>query len=111
MNEDIRHKILKLLSENPKFTQRDLAKKLGVSVGKINYCMAALISKGWIKIQNFKTSENRRAYSYVLTLTGMEKKISLTIEFLKIKMNEYENIKREINELEEEIMKSNLERK
>lgn len=103
---EIRHKVLKLLSENPALTQRELSEKLGVSLGKTNYCLSALVHKGYIKMKNLKNSNNKKAYIYVLTPDGIEQKLSLTLEFLKIKMREYEEIKKEIETLKQEVGKS-----
>lgn len=113
---DIRHKVLSLLSEEPTLSQRELSEKLGVSLGKINYCVKALVSKGSLKMKNFRNSQNKKAYAYILTPKGIEQKAHLTIEFLKIKMQEYELIKKEIEELQsqaakDEVLKKNPELK
>jgi EPS-associated MarR family transcriptional regulator len=100
---EIRHKVLKLISENPNLTQRELAEKLGVSLGKTNYCLSALVHKGYVKMNNLKNSKNKKAYIYALTPAGIEQKLNLTLNFLKIKIKEYEEIKKEIEELKIEV--------
>ena len=104
---EIHQKVLSLLHENPNLTQRDLSEKLGVSLGKINYCINALVEKGVLKMKNFKNNKNKKAYAYILTPKGIEHKALLAVEFLKIKMNEYEQIKKEIAELKKEIKLKN----
>ncbi len=107
---EIRHKVLKLISENPNLTQRELSEKLGVSLGKTNYCLSALIHKGYVKMKNLKNSNNKKAYIYVLTPAGIEQRLSLTLEFLKIKMREYENIRVEIENLKQDVGQNFFER-
>lgn len=86
--------------------QRDLADALGVSLGKANYCLKALLEKGLIKMHNFRNSENKRAYAYLLTPAGVSTKAELTVRFLKHKMDEYERLKVEIACLRQEITTS-----
>lgn len=100
--------LLKTLEENPGLTQRDLAKKLGVSLGKVNFCLNALVEKGSLKIDNFRKSDNKLAYAYLLTPRGMEQKARLTVEFLRYKMQEYERLKAEIQELQREAEQKGL---
>ena len=100
--KDIRLDLLRKLESNPKYTQRDLSKEMEVSLGKINYCMKKLIEKGWLKAKNFQQSKNKKAYAYFLTSKGMDQKSKLTIAFLKHKMEEYELLKGEIEQLQEE---------
>lgn len=90
---------MRLLEENPDMTQRELAEKLGVSVGGLNYCLKALTEKGWVKMQNFANSKNKFGYVYVLTPKGISEKAKLTSAFLKRKMEEYEALKIEIENL------------
>jgi len=99
-------KILRHLEDNPEATQRELATELGVSLGKANYCINALIKKGWVKVSNFKNSKNRAAYFYLLTPVGIEKKAQIAVMFLKRKVEEYEALRLEINQLKTE-MKTN----
>lgn len=84
-------------------TQRELAQHLGVSLGKANYCLKALADRGWIKANNFKNSKRKAAYIYLLTASGIEKKAQITLRFLQQRMNEYEQLKLEIAELEREV--------
>ncbi len=91
------------MQENPDLTQRELAEKLGVSVGGLNYCLKALVGKGWIKVQNFSQSKNKFGYVYILTPRGIAEKATLTSRFLKRKMEEYELLKSEIEALRAEI--------
>lgn len=95
-------KVLRLLETNPRINQRDLAEELGVSVGKTNYCLKALVDKGLIKIQNFRNSQNKLAYAYLLTPSGISAKAELTTRFLKHKLAEYESLKCEIELLQHE---------
>ena len=102
--KDTHYRILKLLEDKPKITQRELARALGVSVGKANYCLKMLLEKGWIETSNFRTRQNKLAYSYYLTPTGASGKAMITMQFLKNKLAEYEVIKKEIAELESELV-------
>jgi EPS-associated MarR family transcriptional regulator len=108
LSDDIRHKIFKALEENPEVSQRELASLLGVSLGKTNFCLQALMEKGWIKVQNFKNNKNKLAYTYLLTPSGIEEKAKLTVQYLRIKMQEYEVLRREIHELTKEVEDSAL---
>jgi EPS-associated MarR family transcriptional regulator len=99
LTDEYRYKILKLVETNPEISQRQLAKKLGVSLGKANYCLKALIGVGLLKVTNFHNSQNKLAYMYLLTPTGLEEKSSITVRFLKAKMQEYELLQEEIREL------------
>jgi EPS-associated MarR family transcriptional regulator len=96
LQEDTHFRVLSLLEQNPDMSQRDLAKALGVSLGGINYSLKALIERGMVKAQNFKKSETKLAYAYVLTPQGIAEKTKLTARFLKRKMEEYEALKAEI---------------
>ena len=100
MNQkDIRLDLLLKLESSPEYTQRELSREMGVSLGKVNYCMKKLTEKGLIKITNFKQSPNKMSYSYILTPKGIEEKVRLTFSFLERKVIEYEILKIEINEL------------
>ena len=100
MNQkDIRLDLLRKLESNPEYTQRELSKEMGVSLGKVNYCIKKLTEKGWIKLTNFKQNPNKVGYAYFLTPRGIEEKTKLTFSFLKRKVIEYELLKKEINEL------------
>jgi EPS-associated MarR family transcriptional regulator len=87
---------LQLLELRPTLNQRELALELGVSLGKVNYCLRALLSKGLLKAQNFKNSKNKLAYAYVLTPAGITARAELTAEFLQVKLREYERLSQEI---------------
>lgn len=91
------------MHDSPDITQRDLAEKLGVSLGRLNYCLKALSCKGWVKIQNFSNNKNKLGYSYLLTPTGIMQKASLTSSFLNRKMQEYEALKQEIKQVKQEV--------
>ena len=90
---------MRILQENPDLTQRELAEKLGVSVGGLNYCLKALMDKGWVKMQNFHQSKNKFKYVYLLTPQGVSERMALTSRFLQRKMAEYEALKAEIDSL------------
>lgn len=100
--EDTYFRVMRLLQNNPDLTQRELAEKLGVSVGGLNYCLKALIEKGWVKVQNFAHSKNKFGYMYLLTPRGAAEKATLTSRFLKRKMGEYETLRAEIAALKNE---------
>ena len=95
--------ILRKLRKDPKSSQRKLADELGFSLGKLNYCLKALQNKGLIKIKNFKKNPNKLNYFYVLTPKGISQKTKLTISFMKKKMSEYDDLKKEYDELKGEI--------
>ena len=103
MSDEIHYKILNVLQDNPQISQRDLAKELGISLGKANYCLRALIERGWVKARNFQKSDNKKAYAYLLTPKGIEEKARVTVRFLKYKINEYEILKHEISMMQQEI--------
>ena len=95
-------KILKHIQTNPNVSQRQLAQELGVSVGKVNYCLRALINKGFVKAGNFKRNTDKLSYLYLLTPKGIEEKASLTTNFLKYKIAEHEKITQEIEQLKQD---------
>jgi len=99
LTDEYRYKILKLLEAQPEISQRELAKSLGVSLGKANFCLKALVDIGLIKASNFRNSQNKLAYMYLLTPSGIEAKSSITLRFLKAKMQEYELLQAEISTL------------
>lgn len=94
---------MRLLEDNPDLTQRELAQFLGVSVGRVNYCLKALVDKGWVKMKNFAYSKNKFGYIYVLTPDGLAEKAQITQRFLHRKMGEYEVLKAEIEALKMEV--------
>ena len=101
--EDSNFWVLKLLQENPDMTQRELAKALGISLGGVNYCLKALMDKGWVKMQNFSANERKLSYAYLLTPAGVAEKLALTARFLKRKIQEYEDLKAEIDALQSDM--------
>ncbi len=96
------YSLLKNLEDNPALSQRDLAKRLGISLGKVNFCLNALVAKGFLKVNNFRNSDNKLAYAYLLTPHGIEEKARMTVAFLKYKTQEYEQLRAEIEELRRE---------
>ena len=92
------------MTDSPDLPQRELAQRLGLSLGKTNYCLRALIDKGWIKVNNFRNSQNKTAYAYVLTPQGMSAKAAVTAAFLRRKQEEYSTLEREIEELRAEVL-------
>ena len=103
MNDDVHYRLLKVLEERPDASQRELAQTLGISLGRINYCVKALLDQGWIKVTNFKNSKNKLAYAYLLTPSGIDAKTRITARFLKHKIAEYEALKQEIDRLQAEV--------
>ena len=104
LNDDVRYKLLKLLAEEPQISQRDLARRLSISVGKANYCLSALVEKGLVKIDNVRKAGNKLAYAYLLTPRGIEEKTRITVGFLQRKMREYGDLQQEIEVLRREVM-------
>jgi len=101
--EDIQFKVLRRLHENPDLSQRKLANELGISLGSINFCFQALMERGWVKMQNFSKSKHKMGYVYLLTPSGISKKSKLTAQFLKRKLEEYEALGEEIEQLKTEL--------
>ncbi|MEN9916934.1 MAG: hypothetical protein RLY40_866 [Pseudomonadota bacterium] len=99
MSSELQFRVLRLLEVNPRLTQRELSKSLGVSLGGVNYCLNALVAKGSVKIQNFKNNKNKWVYAYLLTPQGIREKTDLTGSFLRRKMQEYQTLKEEIEAL------------
>jgi EPS-associated MarR family transcriptional regulator len=110
-NKDIHLDLLCKLEENPVYTQRKLSQEMGVSLGKVNYCMKKLIEKGWVSLINFSRNPNKVGYAYLLTPKGIEQKSKLTYVFLKIKMKEYEALKKEISLLKKNTKQMNSQQK
>jgi EPS-associated MarR family transcriptional regulator len=102
LTDEYRYRILKLLENNPTASQRDIARELGVSLGRVNFCLQALVEKGLIKVNNFRQNESKRAYLYYLTAKGAQEKTRVTVRFLKAKLDEYESLKREVADLQRE---------
>ena len=107
LDQKTRYRLLKLLDANPELSQRQLAEALGVSVGKTNYCLRALLDKGLVKVRNFRDSSNKLAYAYYLTPKGAQAKVKATTQFLKVKVKEYQEIQQEIEELKREVRAAN----
>ena len=103
LREDVQFRILRLLQDNPKMSQRELAKAVGLSTGGIHYVLSALLAKGLLKIENSTTAEDKRRYAYVLTRRGLATKADLTTRFLVRKMADYELLKAEIDEVCEDL--------
>ncbi len=103
--------LLRTISENPQMTQRDLSSRLGLSLGKINFLVKAMIDKGFVKAENFKNSQNKIAYLYYLTPMGMEEKAKITYRFLKSKLAEYKKLEEQIRQLEQEANSKQLRMK
>lgn len=110
LDDATRYRLLKRLHADPDVSQRALAKELGISLGKLNYCLRAVIAKGWVKAVNFKNSSNKKAYAYYLTPQGIDEKARVTGRFLKRKLQEYEAIEREIEELRLEAVRESAVR-
>lgn len=105
--EFVKYKVLKAIELNPNASQRELAKSLGVSLGSVNYCVKALVEKGFVKVENFIKSDNKKSYSYFITPRGMAEKGEITAQFLKRKMAEYDLLKDEILLLKKEVSEYN----
>jgi len=103
LDEELRLRLLRLLTESPDLSQRDVAQRLGLSLGKTNYCLRALIDKGWVKVNNFRNSQNKLAYAYVLTPSGLRAKGNATAAFLRRKQEEFVQLEREIAQLRAEV--------
>jgi EPS-associated MarR family transcriptional regulator len=99
LQEDTYFRVLRILQERPDVTQREIAELLGVSTSGLNYCLNALIDKGWVKVQNFSDSKNKFGYVYLLTPNGIAEKAALTGRFLQRKLLEYEAMRTEIESL------------
>jgi EPS-associated MarR family transcriptional regulator len=102
-NEDVRFRTLRLLQNKPDSSQRDIARELDVSLGTINYCLKALIDVGFVKVANFRVSQNKSGYAYFLTPNGISEKVVLTHRFLRRKIAEYEGLAAEIRAVEAEL--------
>jgi EPS-associated MarR family transcriptional regulator len=102
LTDETRYRILKLLEGDPHASQRRIAEELGISLGRVNFCLQALIEKGLVKVNNFRNSSHKRGYLYFLTPKGIEEKAIVTARFLKIKLGEYEALKHELEELQRE---------
>jgi EPS-associated MarR family transcriptional regulator len=104
IQEEARFQILRLLHENPELNQRELGERVGVSLGAVNYCLKSLVERGFVKVGNFASSQNKLGYAYVLTPSGIGERVRLTGRFLARKKAEYEALRVEIDALSREIM-------
>jgi EPS-associated MarR family transcriptional regulator len=102
LTDEYRYKLLQLLDANPQISQRELARALGISLGKVNYCLNALIEKGFVKARNFKNNKAKRAYMYYVTPRGFQEKALVTVRFFRRKLAEYEALRSEIETLRRE---------
>lgn len=109
LDDELRLRMLRVLVERPDLSQRELAQRLGLSLGKTNYCLRALIDRGWIKVNNFRTSQNKLGYAYVLTGRGLQAKLSAAARFLKHRQAEYARLEQEIDQLRQEIAEASGE--
>ena len=100
---DTHYKVMDLIHKHPSISQRKLAKETGVSLGSMHYCLKALAEKGWVKAGNFKNNPDKSVYLYLLTPEGISHKSKLAIDFLRRKKQEYDELKREIEQLSEEL--------
>jgi EPS-associated MarR family transcriptional regulator len=103
LSDEMRLKLMRLFEANPRASQREVAREFGISLGKVNYCLRALVQKGLIKATRFRNSSNKVAYRYLLTPRGIEVKAALTVRFLQIKVREFENLHAEIERLRREV--------
>jgi EPS-associated MarR family transcriptional regulator len=103
MSDEINYNLIRKISETPELPQRQLAEQLGCSLGKINYCIKALVNKGLVKVENFCSSDSKRVYAYKLTPAGLKAKALLTLRFLRQKEAEYEKLRNEIEQLKSEL--------
>ena len=110
MSEQRQLDAMRLLGANPNMTQRELAEALGVSLGAANYCLKALVERGWVKLENFQNSPNKLGYLYLLTPMGISAKTRLTAKFLKRKLKDYELLKAEIETLRKEVIRNEDQR-
>lgn len=108
LSDEIRYRLLTFLAEHPDASQREVARALGLSVGKVNYCLKALILRGLIKARNFKNSNNKMAYAYFLTAKGVDEKVDVTYAFLRRKIAEYDLLVREIEKLSGDVAAWNV---
>ncbi len=103
IKEETHYRVMRLLQEQPDISQRELADKVGISLGALNYCLKALMDKGFVKLENFQNSKHKFKYAYILTPAGISKKMAMTGNFLKRKLAEYEALKSEIESLRAEV--------
>src|SRR3569623_1273941 len=107
IDDEVRYYLLKLLETSPQLSQRQLAKTMGVSLGKANYCLRAFIERGWVKAKNFQ-SQKKHAYSFFLTPKGVNERARATARFLKLKIRQYDNLITQIEQLQREVEQTDL---
>ena len=103
ITDEVRLQLLRKLEADPNMSQRELASELGISLGKVNYCLKALVQVGWVKAGNFARSSNKASYAYAITPAGIKQKAALTVRFLEYKQQKYDSLKREIEQLRREV--------
>jgi len=103
LDDEIRYRLFKLLEERPHLSQRELARAMGISLGKVNYCLRAFAEEGWIRIKRFSRNPNKAGYAYLLTPKGIREKSAVTVRFLHRKLREYERLRQEIERLSREV--------
>jgi EPS-associated MarR family transcriptional regulator len=103
LSDDLKYQILQQLEKDPQISQRQLANELGMSLGKTNYCVRAVVEKGWVKVRNFRKSNRKVAYLYQLTPRGIAAKSRITRRFLDRKVEEFERLQKEIQQLRAEV--------
>jgi len=103
MTDEMHYRLMRLLESSPEMSQREVARELGISVGKVNYCVRALIARGLVKAKRFRNSRNKLAYIYLLTPRGLQTKTEMTVRFLRSRMKEYEDLRQEIERMRAEI--------
>lgn len=106
--DETSYRLLRLVEDRPDWSQRELAGELGISLGKVNYCLRALIEKGWVKARNFRDNRNKLVYAYLLTPRGLEQKAQITLNFIRRKMAEYEALGDEIAQLRRDFERQQL---
>jgi EPS-associated MarR family transcriptional regulator len=108
LTDELRYRLLQLLTDNPQMSQREVARELGISLGRVNYCLKSLMQKGWIKVGNFRNSRNKAAYVYLLTPRGLEAKAGVTVRFLHAKLQEYETLCADIERIRADVERQKL---
>lgn len=106
LSDELCYQLLRRLEANPDLRQRELAQELGISLGKLNYCLRSLIREGWVNAENSRNSRNRIVYRYTITPAGLREKEHVTLSFLKRKQSEYEALERELAELRQEVARN-----
>jgi EPS-associated MarR family transcriptional regulator len=106
LSDKVRYSLLRLLEANPAMSQRDVARQLGMSLGKVNFCVQALVEKGLLKATNFKNSQRKTAYMYFLTPRGLDEKAKVTARFLQKKMQEFEELRGDIARIRAEVRRN-----